>query len=245
MTTFYRVRNGRHAEPVPGTQSGEHVVIEQGGIFKSENDWYDEKWPEKFERIDEGQVNYLRSRGAAIIIPTPANVTHPGYRGQFSDVGGAAGQPTPQPAALSPTQPRAPADFNRPSDRPQPSSPNRPESNLSGIPQSQTPPTVQQPPNPQFSPQTNLPQRQEHGQFQGQPSGQGQTFSDTNQPPSSPPGHEQRGERFQLSDLDKMSVKELQAVAAEEEIDLKGATRKEDIVRTLKSNLTGQKEGGK
>ncbi len=35
--------------------------------------------------------------------------------------------------------------------------------------------------------------------------------------------------------LDSLGVKELQALAAEEEIDLKGATKKEDIVRILRS----------
>ncbi len=35
--------------------------------------------------------------------------------------------------------------------------------------------------------------------------------------------------------LDNLGVKELQALAAEEEIDLKGATKKEDIVKILRS----------
>lgn len=43
----YRLLEGQHVEPVPGTDNGR--LIKRGEIFESEFSWYAERWPEKFE----------------------------------------------------------------------------------------------------------------------------------------------------------------------------------------------------
>jgi hypothetical protein len=45
-----------------------------------------------------------------------------------------------------------------------------------------------------------------------------------------------RGYEVSRDTLDTMNLKELTALAAEEEIDLKGATKKEDIIRIIRSS---------
>jgi hypothetical protein len=59
-------------------------------------------------------------------------------------------------------------------------------------------------------------------------------------PPKAPPAP--RGPRAKRSvpdNLDRMSLNDLRAFAAEEEVDIKGATRREDIIRQIRASKSG------
>lgn len=50
ITTRYQLLAGEHLEPSPGVDGG--VKIRSGEFFESANNWYANRWPEKFRKVD-------------------------------------------------------------------------------------------------------------------------------------------------------------------------------------------------
>lgn len=59
MTTAYQLLEGQHLEPIPDGPSeqekGRCKKIHRGESFSSPNDWYADRWPEKFRKLDSAQ----------------------------------------------------------------------------------------------------------------------------------------------------------------------------------------------
>lgn len=154
--TRYQLLEGQHIEPSPDDDRG--VKIERGQFFESANDWYAQRWPEKFALADKR----LLSRNQHVWDEQRETLE------QFNERMHRLGMKTlPAPSTL--------------------------------------------------------------------PSQQQQTLNPTPSPSSKKISNP---EEEMMALLETLSVKELQAHAAEEKYDLKGATKREDILRIIKSKLS-------
>lgn len=153
--TRYQLLEGQHIEPSPDDDKG--IKIERGQFFESANDWYAQRWPEKFALADKRLLSQNQH------VWDEQRETLEQFNERMRRVKMA---PLPVPSAA---------------------------------------PIQQQATNPVSSPSSKK-------------------ISNL--------------EEEMMALLESLSVKELQAHAAEEKYDLKGATKREDILRIIKSQLS-------